>query len=147
MTTLTGTWAFIAPSRLWKWGVHHAHQDVVSVMLCIFWMACLEPVERNLLENKPEHPNTTPTSLPNPSSQHNYTLRTRPIPRSINKEPTNSRSTTSGASTPNKTVPSLDPNYPHILISDGVLIMPCIPSPMRSVIHSECSSFWRSRFE
>ena len=35
MTTLTGTWAFIAPSRLQKWGDHHAHQDVVSVIFCI----------------------------------------------------------------------------------------------------------------
>ena len=63
MTTLTCTWAFIAPSRLLRWGVHHAYQDVVSVMLCVLWMACLEPVERSSSENKPERPNNTPTSF------------------------------------------------------------------------------------
>ena len=110
MKTLTGTWAFIAPSRLQNWGVHHAHQDVVSVMLCVLWMACVEPIERNLEESKPE-PLTSPPVF---NSQHNYTLRTRPIPKSINHERANSRTTTTGSSVPRKTVPPLDPNHPHI---------------------------------
>lgn len=114
MTTLTGTWAFIAPSRLRKWGVHHAHQDVVSVMLCVLWMACLEPVERNLIENKVEHPKTISSSLPNLSAQHNYTLRTRPTPKPIKKKRTASRSTSSGASAPSSALPSVDLNHPHI---------------------------------
>lgn len=114
MTTLTGTWAFIAPSRLLRWGVHHAHQDVVSVLLCVLWMACLEPVERSSLENKPERPNNTPTSFPNPSTQHTYALRTRPTPKSINKGRTNSGSAQPDASAPSRTVPSLDAKHPHI---------------------------------
>lgn len=114
LTTLTGTWAFIAPSRLLGWGVHHAHQDVVSVILCVLWMACLEPVERSSLENKPERPNTTITSFPNPNTQHTYALRTRPTPNSINKGRPNSRSAQPGASAPSRTVPSLDSKHPHI---------------------------------
>lgn len=111
LTALTGTWAFIAPSRLRKWGVYHAYQDVVCVMLRVLWMACLEPVERSSLENEPERPNTTPNSFPNPSTQHTYALRTRPIPKSINKTITNRQS---GASAPSRTVLSLDPKHPHI---------------------------------
>lgn len=110
MKTLTGTWAFIAPSRLQNWGVHHAHQDVFSVMLCVIWMACVEPIERNLEENKPEPLTSPPVSI----GQHKYKLCTRPIPKSINHERANSRITTSGSSTGRKTVPPLDPNYPHI---------------------------------
>lgn len=112
MTTLIGTWAFIALSRLLRWGVHHAHQDIVSVILCVLWMACLEPVERNSLENKPERSNTITTSFPNLSSQHTYALRTRPTPKSINKDQTNSRSAQPGASASSRT--SLDPKHPHI---------------------------------
>lgn len=119
LTTLTGTWAFIAPSRLRNWGVHHAHQDVVSVVLCVLWMACLEPVERSSLENTPERPNTTATSFPNPSTQHNYALRTRPTPKSINNERTNSRSAQPGASTPRRTEPPIDPQHPHIKMSSN----------------------------
>lgn len=119
MKTLTGTWAFIAPSRLQNWGVHHAHQDVVSLMLCVIWMACVEPIERNLEENKPEPLTSPPVS----KSQHNYTLRTRPIPKSINHERANRRTTTIGSSIPRKTVPPLDPNHPHIAFcSDTALV-------------------------
>ncbi|MCJ1349441.1 hypothetical protein MMC31_007681 [Peltigera leucophlebia] len=114
LKTLTGTWAFIAPSRLRGWGVYHAHQDVVSVVLFVLWMACLEPVERSLLENKPERLNTTPTSFPNPSTQHNHDLRTRPTPMSKSKGQTNSGSAQPGASASSRTVPSLDPKHPHI---------------------------------
>lgn len=42
LTNLTGIWAFIAPSRLQGWGVHHGRQDV-SLVLCVMWMACLAP--------------------------------------------------------------------------------------------------------
>lgn len=75
--------------------VYHAHQDVVSVMLCVLWMACVEPMERNLRieENEPE-PLTSPLVS---NSQHNYTLRTRPISKSINHERANSRTTTTGS--------------------------------------------------
>lgn len=111
LTTLIGTWAFIAPSRLRKWGVHHAHQNVVSVVLWILWMACLESVERSPLENKPEYPNSTPISFPNPSTQHTYAMHTRPTPKSINKDRTNSRS---GASATSTTLLPLDPQHPHI---------------------------------
>ena len=114
MTTLIGTWAFIAPSRLLKWVVHHADQDVVSVLLCVLWMACFEPVERSSLDNKPERPNNTPTLFPNPNTQHTYALRTRPTPKLINKDQTNSRSAQPNAFTPSRTVPSLDPKHLHI---------------------------------
>ncbi|MCJ1349098.1 hypothetical protein MMC31_007334 [Peltigera leucophlebia] len=68
-----------------------------------------------LLENKPERLNTTPTSFPNPSTQHNHDLRTRPTPKSKSKGRTNSGSAQPGASAPSRTVPSLDPKHPHIL--------------------------------
>lgn len=118
MKTLTGTWAFIAPSRLQNWGVHHAHQDVVSVMLCVIWMACVEPIERNLEENKPEPLTSPPVS----NSQHKYTLRTRPIPKSINHERANSRTTTFGSSGPRKTIPPLDRKHPHIAFCSDIAL-------------------------
>lgn len=33
LTTLTGTWVFIATSRLQAWSCHHANQDAASIML------------------------------------------------------------------------------------------------------------------
>lgn len=110
MTTLTGTWAFIAPSRLRKWGNHHAHQDVVSVQLCILWMACLEPVERILEEDRPKPHNTTINS----HNQHKFTLRTRP--------PKSNSQTSISSSLARKTTP-LEPAHPHIkMSSDDALI-------------------------
>lgn len=119
MTTLTGTWAFIAPSRLLRWGVYHAHQDVISVLLCVLWMACLEPVERSLLKNKPERPKTTLTSFQNPSTQHAYDLSTKATFNLINKGQTNNRSAQLGASAPSRTVPPLNPKHLHILWSSN----------------------------
>ncbi|MCJ1349440.1 hypothetical protein MMC31_007680 [Peltigera leucophlebia] len=78
-------------------------------------MACLESVERNSLENKPERLNTTPTSFPNPSTQHNHDLHTRPTPKLKSKGQTNSGSAQPGASAFSRTMPSLDPKHFHIL--------------------------------
>lgn len=114
---LTGTWAFITPNKLQKWDVYHAYQDIVSILLYILWMACLKPVKRSLLENKPNRPNTTFTSFPNPSTQHIYTWYTRPTFKSINKGQTNSGSIQFNASTLSMTVPLLDPKHLHILWS------------------------------
>lgn len=81
-------------------------------------MACLEPAERNLEEKKPDHPKTALVSPPN-----SHMLRIRPILKSIYDERNNSRIITSGPSVPRKTVPSLDPNHPHIqLSSDDALL-------------------------
>lgn len=109
MTTLTGTWAFIAPSRLEKWGDHHAHQDVVSVVLCIIWMACLEPAERILEEDRPERHETTPPS----HNQHRFALRPRP-PKPIG---TNNRSAKPNLPLISKSNPSLD--HPHIKMNSN----------------------------
>ena len=111
MTTLTGTWAFIAPSRLEKWGDHHAHQDVVSVIFCIIWMACLEPVERILEEDRPERHKTTLTS----HDQQIFDFRTRP-PKPIS---TNTRSAKSNSPLFSKPNPSLKPDHPHIKMNSN----------------------------
>ena len=115
MTALTGTWAFIAPSRLQKWGNHHAHQDMVSIIFCIIWMACLEPAERILEEDRPECHEATLSSL----NQHRFAMRTRP-PKPIN---TNSQTTKSSSSRFCKTTPALEPNHPHIKMSSDDALM------------------------
>lgn len=112
MTTLTGTWAFIAPSRLEKWGDHHAHQDVVSVVLCIIWMACLEPVERILEEDRPEsHETTVPCH-----NQQRFALRPRPIS-------TNNRSAKSNPPLISKKNPSLEHDHPHIRMNSNDAVL------------------------
>lgn len=115
MTTLTGSWAFIAPSRLQKWGDHHAHQDVASVISCIIWTACLEPVATILEEDRPERHKTTLTS----HNQRRFALRTNP-PKPIS---TNTRTTKSSSSLFSKTTPSLERTHPHIKMSSDDALM------------------------
>lgn len=90
MTTLTGTWAFNTSSRLKKWVDYYTYQDVISVIFCIIWIACLKPVKRMLEEDKPEHHKTTLTS----HNQQRLDFRTKP-PKPIN---TNTQSAKSNSS-------------------------------------------------
>ena len=68
LSAITGTYAFIAPSRLRGWGGHHAHQDVISLFFCFMWMTCFDP------RKEPKPPGQTQTPI---SPVHSHNLRNR----------------------------------------------------------------------
>lgn len=78
-------------------------------------MACLEPVERILEEDRPKRHKATLTS----HNQHRFALRTK-SPKPIS---TNTRTTKSSSSLFAMTTPSLESTYPHIKLGSDDALM------------------------